>query len=98
MKCIEEGHIYKLNNSQTNQAQELVFLKRTNGELVHDGTTNEEVLEMLIHRIRYLNTKLSCSENLIALIRLEEALLWLNRRTELRIAQGVETFDKTHKS
>ena len=98
MKCVEEGHVYKLDNFQTSPAQELVFLKRTNGELVYDGTTNEEVLEMLIDRIRHLNTKLSCSENLIALIRLEEALMWLNRRTELRNRQGVKTLDKAHKS
>lgn len=98
MKCIEDGHVYWLDNSQACQAQEVVFMKRYDGELVHDGTTNEEVLTMLIERIRYLDRKLPCRENLIALVRLEEALLWLNRRTELRTSQGVETSDKPHTS
>jgi hypothetical protein len=98
MKCIEEGHIYKLDNLQTSQAQEVVFLKRTNGELVYDGTTNEEVLVMLIDRIKFLNTKCPCRENSIVITKLEESLMWLNKRTELRVAQGVETFDKAHKS
>jgi len=98
MKCVEEGHVYKLNNTQSSQAQEIVFMKRTNGELVHDGTTNEEVLKMLIERITYLNTKCRCRENEIVINKLEESLMWLNKRTELRIAQGVETLDKAHKS
>jgi len=98
MKCVEEGHMYKLNNFQTSQAQEIVFMKITNGKLVHDGTTNEEVLEMLIERIKYLNTKCQCRENEIVINKLEESLVWLNKRTELRIAQGVETLDKAHKS
>ena len=98
MQCIEEGHTYKLNNTQTSQAQEVVFMKRTNGELVHDGTTNEEVLAMLIERIKYLNEKCACRENALVITKLEESLHWLNHRTALRIAQGVETLDKAHKS
>lgn len=98
MKCIEEGHIYKLNNCETSQAQELNFIKRTEGALVHDGTTNEEVLAMMIDRMKYLNSKIPCRENSIVITKLEESLMWLNKRTELRIAQGVETFDKPHKS
>lgn len=98
MKCLEEGHVYKLNNYQTSQAQEVTFMKRTNGELIHDGTTNEEVLEMLIERMKYLNAKYHCRENGIVITKLEESLMWLNKRTELRIAQDVETFDKAHKS
>lgn len=98
MKCVEEGHVYELNNYQTSQGQTISFMKRTNGKLIHDGTTNEEVLEMLIARMKYLNTKCRCDENEIVINQLEESLIWLNRRTELRIAQGVETLDKAHKS
>lgn len=98
MHCVDEGHVYELNNYQNNQAQELTFLKRVNGELVYDGTTNEEVLAMLIHRMKYLNTKFPCRENSIVITKLEESLMWLNHRTKLRIEQGVETKDIPHKS
>lgn len=33
MKCVEEGHVYSLNNTQTSQVQEVTFMKRTNGEV-----------------------------------------------------------------
>lgn len=93
VKSIEEGHIYKLDN-----AQEISFLKRVNGEMIHDGTTNEEVLEMLIDRIQYLNKKLPCRENSIVITKLEESLMWLNKRTEIRVSQNVEKLDIPHKS
>jgi hypothetical protein len=58
--------------------------------LVNDGTTNEEVLAVLIDRIQFLNSKFPCRENAIALTHIETALLWLNKRTADRKARGVE--------
>lgn len=62
------------------------------GELrtVHNGTTNEEVLKMLIHRLNGLNNAFPCRENSIAITHIETALLWLEKRTADRIARGVE--------
>lgn len=62
------------------------------GELktVSDGTTNEEVLEVLINRLNYLNNKFPCRENSIAITHIETALLWLNKRTQDRLKRGVE--------
>lgn len=57
---------------------------------VNDGTTNEEVLEVLIDRLQYLNGKFPCRENSIAITKLEEALMWLNKRTADRVKRGVE--------
>ncbi len=56
---------------------------------VNDGTTNEEVLLMLIFRIRFLNAKAPCRENAIVLTKLEESLFWLNSRTKDRVERGV---------
>lgn len=55
-----------------------------------NGLFNEDVIQALILRLRDLNVKLSCRENSLAITKLEEALLWLNHRTDLRVAQGVE--------
>ena len=59
-----------------------------------NGTTNEEVIEMLLERLTSLNEmedrKYACRENSLAITHLEEALMWLQRRTAKRQARGVE--------
>ena len=57
---------------------------------INDGTTNEEVLEVLIDRLTILNNKFPCKENSEAIIHMETALLWLNKRTQGRLKRGVE--------
>lgn len=57
---------------------------------VNDGTTNEEVLEMLIDRMNYLQGKFPCRENAIVITKLEESLMWLNKRTADRVKRNVE--------
>lgn len=59
-------------------------------ETVNNGTTNEEVLAVLIDRMYYLQAKFPCRENAIVLTKLEESLMWLNKRTEDRKARNVE--------
>jgi hypothetical protein len=57
---------------------------------VKNGTTNEEVLAVLIDRMNYLQGKASCRENAIVITKLEECLMWLNKRTRDRVARNVE--------
>jgi len=96
MEVIVKGHKYLLDNFEDKEAdpQHLQFIcKEPNGaELVtiFDGTTNEEVLAVLIDRMKFLNEKFPCDENEIAIRKLEGALMWLNKRTENRKARGVE--------
>jgi len=86
------GYQYQLDNfDDTNQSQEITFIyKNPNGETLVDGTTNEEVIRALIHRINHLQTKLPCRENAMAIMKLEEALLWLGKRTADRKERNVE--------
>ncbi len=49
---------------------------------IHDGTTNEEVLAVLIDRLQLLNEKLPSKENAMVITKLEESLMWLKKRTE----------------
>ncbi len=57
----------------------------------HDnGTTLEEMLRVSIERLQMLNAKFPCRENSIAITNMEQALMWLNKRTEDRIKRGVE--------
>lgn len=57
---------------------------------VNDGTTNEEILEMMIDRMKYLQAKFPCKENACCITHLEEGLMWLEKRTKDRIKRGVE--------
>ena len=51
---------------------------------------NEEVLEVLIDRMNFLQSKFPCRENAIVITKLEESLMWLNKRTQDRLKRNVE--------
>lgn len=57
---------------------------------VSDGTTNEEVIEALIDRISFLQDKFPCKENACCITHLQEALMWLEKRTSDRLKRNVE--------
>jgi hypothetical protein len=99
MKVLVEGHKYELSNfeNKTEQGQTLQFIQKepvsegsTELKTVTDGTTNEELIEMLLDRMNYLQSKFPCRENAIAITKLDEALLWLNKRTSDRVKRNVE--------
>ena len=98
MKVLTEGHKYQLSGFENAEnTQEIQFIQKsvsnqTLGLLQtdFDGTTNEEVLEMLINRMCYLQGKFPCRENSIVITNLEESLMWLNKRTEDRKVRNVE--------
>jgi hypothetical protein len=56
-----------------------------------NGVNNEDLIAMVICRLdHFQNTEFACYENDIAIIKLEEALLWLRKRTMGREKRGVE--------
>jgi hypothetical protein len=56
-----------------------------------NGISNEALLAVVIHRMRgFQSGPFPCRENAIALTKLEEALMWLQKRTRDRLARGVE--------
>jgi hypothetical protein len=56
-----------------------------------NGITQEALLTVVIDRLRSFQAgPFSCRENAIALTHIEEALMWLQRRTVARIKRGVE--------
>lgn len=98
MRPLIEGHRYILANFEHPETcQTIQFIqKEPTGDgygtlsTVSDGTTNEEVLEMLIDRMAYLQNKFACRENAIVITKLEECLMWLNKRTADRVKRNVE--------
>ena len=56
-----------------------------------NGITNEALLAVVIDRMRgFCNGPFKCRENSVALTKLEEALMWLQKRARDRMQRGVE--------
>ena len=108
MKVLTPGHKYEVANFENKEAQgqTIQFIEKVldnqseiPGTLrtLNDGTTNEELIEVLIDRISYLQAKFPCKENACAITKLQEANFWLRERTRLRVAQNVEGKNLEHK-
>lgn len=105
MKILKEGHLYELdmfeNTNMDLGNQKIQFIEKEPVELgstqlitINNGTTNEEVLAMLIDRMNYLQGKFPCRENALVITKLEESLMWLNKRTSDRQKRNVEGTNK----
>jgi len=99
MRVIKEGHEYVLDGFEepVEGSQYLQFIDKAPSKsnphvliTVADGTTNEEVLAVLIDRMSYLQAEFPCRENAIVITNLEQALMWLEKRTADRQKRGVE--------
>lgn len=104
MQIIEAGHWYKAQHFENPEnSAEIKFInkrKDENNELVtnYDGTTNEELMIILIDRVKFLENLFPCTENRQTIIHLELALDSQLDRTKNRIKQGVEGKHLPHKS
>lgn len=92
-------HEYFISRTPTTDAEEmqpagdLGVVRFQNGP-IHEarvnGCMNEDLIAIVIHRLRgFQSGPHACRENALALTKLEEALHWLNHRSE-RIKRGVE--------
>ena len=61
-----------------------------------NGAQIEDVIDVLVERLQGFQQILPCRENEMAIMKLEEARLWLNERTRKRQAQGVEGTNQPH--
>ncbi len=60
-------------------------------EVGSNGTQVQDVIEILLDRLREFNAgSLSCRENSLAITKLEEAHMWLDERTRDRTVRNVE--------
>lgn len=103
MEVLVAGHQYAVKNFEgtENKSQIIQFIHKEpiaegSAELktVADGTTNEELIEVLVDRISFLQNKFPCKENACAITHLQEALMWLEKRTKDRMKRQVEGTNK----
>ena len=59
-----------------------------------NGCQIDDVIFFAKEFIEGLNAMMPCRENSIAITKLEEALMWLRKRTEDREERGVEGYNK----
>lgn len=60
-----------------------------------NGVMNEDLIAMVIARLEHFQTTdFKCRENAVAITKLEEALMWLRKRTVNRVNRGVEGTNK----
>jgi len=85
MKILDRGRRYELTAGNS-----LAFLQKQRASVIREGTTNEEVLEVLIDRVTEGFQTLPCEESNRALYLLQESLAALRARAARRVASGVE--------
>jgi hypothetical protein len=87
-------HAYRIDREYEPYNFEPAVLTFQNGPLLEVGTngiTHEALLAVVIDRLRgFQSGEYKCRENAIALTHIEEALLWLQKRTRDRALRGVE--------
>jgi hypothetical protein len=93
MNVIDAGRSYELNAGSV-----LHFVQRDAATKVRAGTTNEEVLEALIHRVTDAYQLVPCQETVRALYLLHEALMAFRQRTARRVSARVEGTNQPHDS
>lgn len=69
---------------------EIKFQEGTISANGRNGLQVEEALQQCVDRLKKYQSEVSCRENAIAITKIEEAIMWLNKRTEDRVARGVE--------
>lgn len=84
-----DGHLY-VAVAGTAPPTEIAFQLGPVKEVGVNGLQNEQLIAVLVHRLGVLNKAFPCRENSIAITKLEEARLWLEKRTADRKARGVE--------
>lgn len=56
-----------------------------------NGVMGEDLINIVIDRLQHFNrSEFACRENAMAITKLEEALMWLRKRTVSREQRGVE--------
>jgi hypothetical protein len=91
VKIVDPGRAYELA-----AGIHLHFLQKHRGEIIRDGTTVEEVLEVLIDRVTDGYQRLPCAETIRAVHCLREALRALHERTAQRVDAEVEGTYEPH--
>jgi hypothetical protein len=86
MEIIKEGIKYSIPGQIKELNQTITFIHvDEETKKFNDGATTEEVLKVIIDRLKTQNTKNRSYETNQAIMRCEEALLWLIKRNKTKL-------------
>lgn len=80
MTPVKEGKIYELRNYKSTTAQVIIFTHKQEDGTFKEGTTNEEVIDMLVDRLYSLSKGNFDSANQVAIENLKNAKRALKKR------------------
>lgn len=86
-------HVYRmtLDGKDTVIDQQIHFQNGPILEAGFNGVSNEALLAIVEDRLLgFQSGQFACRENAVALTKLQEAMMWLQKRTRDRMARGVE--------
>lgn len=84
-------HHFKVTDLNGQKLSEIHFQEGAIKECGVNGVCNEDLLNMVLERLEgFQNSEFKCRENALAITAIEEALLWLRKRTIAREQRGVE--------
>src|SRR5690625_6470008 len=84
IRCVEDGR-------KVSYVKNIHFQEGPIKEHGRNGIHNEELIAMVICRLEHFNnSEFRCRENSMAITKLEEAVMWLRKRTMGREQRGVE--------
>jgi hypothetical protein len=91
-KAFNANHEYRIvTSSDGSVVAKINFQKGPVNEAGINGCHHEDLINIVIDRLEsFQESEYKCRENAIALTKLEEALMWLDRRTSKRQQRGVE--------
>ena len=93
------NHKYEIHRNQTTeecgkQGSLIGVINFQNGPIKEagvNGVMNEDLIAIVIDRMQgFQSGQYACRENAVAITKLEEALMWLRKRTQDREDRGVE--------
>lgn len=98
--CLDEPshggacHNYSVSKIDKNYIGNFAVINFQNGpikEVGVNGCHNEDLIAIVIDRLQHFQAgDYACRDNAIAITKLEEAMMWLNKRTKERQDRGVE--------
>lgn len=94
-KEFNANHFYVVESTDTSKPiailGQIQFQKGPIKEVGVNGLMNEDLIVMVIDRLQsFQESEYKCRENAVAITKLEEALMWLRKRTQDREDRGVE--------
>ena len=95
MKVLEPGHIYELKTNKGNGIQHVVFINTHPGQ-EHDGIISQEMIRVLIDRLKFKDADTPCIENKDLIYHARMMLLGYEARAWRRKMAKLNGTDETH--